>query len=266
MARRKVSLWIGRTEWPLPLSIISFCTLLYAAVALALSVTATDGHAFEQKQLVTLYMTEAALILFLVPLPGIEGGISACKLVRLEPGLGEAKRFFVRQMTKTCGITLLFCLMPCLAALSARVIFSGVAPLDIVRASVVILSIAICALAIGFCCSVLFKDHVSAAAAALFVILLVCTEPIWFGPVIDATSDASFLIQPSLMINPIAGLASALDFDILRTEPFYTICPIGQRRFSYPLWYTATLFYLLVSLLVFWGIAFRIRRMATPSG
>ena len=82
---------------------------------------------------------------------------------------------------------------------------------------------------------------------------------------IEATPNASFLIQPSLVVNPFVGLASAMEFDLLRAEPFYQICPIGQRKFDYPSGWTVASVHLLVSLSLFWRCVVRIRRVAEPS-
>jgi hypothetical protein len=157
------------------------------------------------------------------------------------------------------------CLAPALAALFLKAFFGGLPAPAIVAAALALMPFAVCALALGSYCSLACRDLFSAMGLALLITVVVCTGPLWLGPVIDATPDASLLIQSSLAVNPFAGLASALEFDLFRSEPFYQICPIGQRKFDYPSWWTVASVLALASLPLFWRSVVRIRRMAEPS-
>jgi hypothetical protein len=128
-----------------------------------------------------------------------------------------------------------------------------------------VMTVAVFMLSIGIYLSTVCKNTFSAAGLALLIVILVCTEPIWFGPVINSYPDASFLIQSSLLINPVVNVAAALHFDILRTDPFYQICPIGQLRFHYPSYGSAALFNLLIALIISWRSVAGIRRITAPT-
>ena len=133
------------------------------------------------------------------------------------------------------------------------------------RLPLVLLTITVFALSIGFYCSVICKTAFAAAGVSLLILVLLSTEPIWFGPIINLMPDAPILIQSSLLINPFVGVASAINFDILRTDPFYQICPIGQLRFQYPSCWSVASFNLLMAFAIFWRSAAGIRRLIVPS-
>jgi hypothetical protein len=157
------------------------------------------------------------------------------------------------------------CLIPGIAALAIRTLFGGVPAIDVARATIVILAFATWAFALGFYCSVRCRDAFAAAGCALLVILVVLAQPIWFGPVISSTGEASLMIQASLLINPAVGVASAIDFDLFRTEPLYQVCPIGQRPFEYPSCWAVASLYLCLSAVLIWRSVSGFRRMAEPA-
>jgi hypothetical protein len=158
----------------------------------------------------------------------------------------------------------IFCLIPALSGLFFRN-FIGSPPVIIVfKTFLIVLSIALPALLLGFYTSIICKNTLSAAGLALFIIILICTEPIWFGPVISK-ADMPSLIQGSLLINPFVSVASSLNFDILRVDPLYEICPIGQLRFQYPAYWLAVLFNLSMALVIFQRFIVGVRRMLAPS-
>ncbi|MBN2243766.1 MAG: hypothetical protein JW793_13860, partial [Acidobacteria bacterium] len=188
-------------------------------------------------------------------------GISLAQLVSAGTG---GVRLAARILRFPAALTLILCLFPGLSAIIISSIFGGVPAAVILRATLMTAIVGIFALCLGFLCSAFFRNAYSAAGCALIVIALVCFQPVWFGPVIHATPNASRLIQPSLSINPLVGLASALEFDIFRTSPLYQICPIGQRKFEYPAYASVGLLYLFVSLVLFFCSAARIRKTAEP--
>jgi len=254
-----------RSEWPLTQTIACFLVCLAAVPAVA----AGTGHlGFGQRQLVAVFMAELALVLFLVPLLAAtmmaseQRGRQAVRFLLPQPEPARrAWALFSYPLLATVGL----CLAPALAALLLKALFGGQPAPAIVAASLALTPFAVCALALGSYCSLVCRDLVSAAGLALLITVLVSAGPVWLGPVIDATPDASLLIQPALVVNPFVGLASAMEFDLFRTEPFYQICPIGQRKFDYPSWWTVATVLVLASLPLFWRSMVRIRRMGEPS-
>jgi hypothetical protein len=254
-----------RSEVPFAQTIASFSVCLAAVPA----VMAGTGHlGLGQPQLTAVFMTELALVLFLVPL-------LAATMMASEKRGRQDLRFLLPQREPMRRIWAVFsfpllatvglCLAPALAALFLQAVFGGLPAPAIVSASLAMTPFAICALALGSYVSLVCRDLVSAVALALLVTVLVCAGPVWLGPVIDATPHASFLIQPALAVNPFVGMASAMEFDLFRAEPFYQICPIGQRKFDYPSCWTVASVQMLASLPLFWRSVVRIRRMTEPS-
>jgi hypothetical protein len=255
-----------RSELPLTQIIAGFFVCLAAVPALTASTTGQLG--LGQAQFAVVFMAELTLVLFLVPL-------LAANMMASEKRGRQAVRFLLPQPEPARRIWAAFsfpllttvglCLAPALAALLLKAFFGGMPAPTIVAASLALTPPAVCALALGSYLSLVCRDLVSALALALLITVLVCAGPVWLGPVIDATPDAALVIQPALAVNPFVGLASAIEFDLFRAEPFYQICPIGQRKFDYPSCWTVASVQMLASLPLFWRSVVRIRRMAEPS-
>lgn len=128
----------------------------------------------------------------------------------------------------------------------------------LLRVELVLLSFALAALALGLLCSLLFPDLSAAAGVAFLSVALAAAAPLLCAPLIEGLSDAGGVIQASLTISPLVAVASALDFDILRTEPLYRLSPMGQRRFTYPPAAASSLSYLGVGILVFGATVWRL--------
>jgi len=89
---------------------------------------------------------------------------------------------------------------------------------------------------LGLFCSRMLRDIHMAAALLLLVLGLLLAGPLLLGPLLSHVPDAGIIIQPTLVTNPFVGMASALDWDVFRTELLYRWSPIAQRRFTYPSW------------------------------
>jgi hypothetical protein len=218
--------------------------------------------------IVLLFMAETALAICFIPLLSVRAGGSIRKLLRaccIVPAGWSIWRLTVSALARPLRITLVLILAPCAAVLTAGALSGGVPVSISLGATAVVLAVAWCSLTAGFLCAVVYKDALGAAGMALFLAMLISTEPVWFGPAIDCASDASWMIKPSLLVNPFVGVASALDFDLFRTDPFYQICPIGQRRFDYPAWQSVAGTAMLASFLLLWRSIVGIRKLAMPS-
>lgn len=243
----------------------SIYALLWFGGILLYSFVSSRSFEFGRQQFLAVYLIQLALMLFLAPLLSVRGIIQEKQdqgLLQLLPDREGSLRIALGSVVFPLLITAIFSLVPGVAALVVKGLFGGVPALDVIRASAAVVSIAIGAAAVGCYCSVRCDNMFSSAGLALLFVILLIFEPIWLGPLIGS---ASFLIQPSLLINPFVGLASAMDFDLFRTEPLYQICPIGQRRFDYPSWWSVAAVYVSMTLLFFWRSVAAIRRMAEPS-
>ncbi len=261
----------GRSRRPggpsLPVFLTAYLLFCFAGVCVVVMIPGA-GSPILASRMVLLFMAVTALVLFFVPLLAVQTGRATRDLARtgmISPdGRRIGKMVFVR-LAQPLKATIIFSLTPCLVLLIATT-FSGSMPAaNLFHATGVILAAAVCSLAAGFYCSIVVENVFSAAGMALILTALICTEPVWIGPVIRSVTDASWMIQPSLLANPFVGVASALDFDVFRIDPFYHVCPIGQLRFTYPAWHSVALFFLLVSTCLLWRSGAGIRRLAMPS-
>jgi hypothetical protein len=247
------------------LSIVLVCTGISFAGAVV-SITVLGETHGREGALAYFFMGEIAALLFIIPLLPVNGMRSEGRsfilgqFVSTQTGLIKV---VAKMLRYPLLIAIILCLIPGLSALSLRG-SGGIPIVDILKASFVVMAAAVFMLTIGIYASIICRHPFSAAGFVLLIVVFVCTEPIWFGPVINSYPDATVLIQSSLLINPIVNVAAALHFDILRTDPFYQICPIGQLKFHYPSYWSAALFNLLVALMIFWRSVAGIRRIATP--
>jgi hypothetical protein len=255
------------TRQPLLAFVLLYSIVCLACALLLFNFSANEGD-YTQGSFVAFSMFEVGTILFMVPILAVNrmdsmfrGNAISQFLVAQENSL-KLVWSLLRGPLLIAG---LFCLIPALLGFILRNYFYSLPFAIIFRAFVVALSIALLALAVGFYASVRCKNALSSAGLALLIILLLSTEPIWLGPVISAAANVPPIISLSLFLNPFIGAASALNFDILRIDPFYQICPIGQLRFQYPDYWAAALFNVLIALYVFWRFMIGIRRLLAPS-
>jgi hypothetical protein len=213
-------------------------------------------------------MAEMALLLFMLP-------VLAAAMMMSERRDRESRLFLLPQRETArrlwpifcvpLGITSGLCLASGVAALLLRAIVGGVPASAIAGAALALLPGAVCGLALGCYFSLLCRDVFSAAGLALLATAAVSLAPVWLGPAISAMPGGAALIPPLLASNPFVGLASAMDFDLFRTEPLYWISPVARRRFDYPSIWTVASVLGLASWLLCWRCVARIRRMAEPS-
>ncbi len=248
-----------------------FLPAAYAAVliigARALIKTSSGSAAYSAESFAFFFMTAVAVLLFVVPLLAVyrmDSEIRSATIAQFASAQINPAGIGFRISGYPALIAVVLCVITGVTALMIRKFFGGIPAADIFKASLLTLTIAAFALSVGFYCSILCRTAFSAAGLALLTLLLVSTEPIWFGPIINLAPDSPILIQFSLLINPFVGVASVLKFDILRTELLYHICPISQLRFQYPSFWAAASYHLIVALLIFWRVIAGIRRMAVP--
>lgn len=234
----------------------------------ALVVTSSGSPSYKQEAFTVFFMCETAVLLFVIPLLAVNrmgSEMLSSTIAQFVSAQMHSGKIAVKIFGHPLVIAILLCGIPGLIALIIREFTGGIPAALAIRAFLMTLAITVFALSIGFYCSVICKTALSAAGMALLILAVICTEPIWFGPVISLAPDTPILIQASLLINPFVGMASALNFDILRTDPLYQICPIGQLRFQYPSCWSVALFNLLAGLFFFWRSATRIRRFIIPA-
>ena len=88
-----------------------------------------------------------------------------------------------------------------------------------------------------------WSANVVDAAGVVYGLVAACVAGlILIGPVASAVGSNG-LVQSALVVNPFVGVASALEFDLLRSEWLYRISPVARRGFQYPSPYAATAVY-----------------------
>jgi hypothetical protein len=257
---------IIRRQWLLLLLIAYTVVLILGAYALVIA--SAGSEAYNAESFAFFFMIEIAILLFVIPLLAvvrIDSEMRSATIAQFVSAQMSPGRIAIRVFGYPLLIAIILCLIPGSMALIIRKFFGGIPAIDIILASLLMLTIAAFALSLGFYCSVICRTAFSGAGLALLILVLVCTEPIWFAPIINLAPDTPVLIQSTLLINPFVGVASALKFDILRTNPLYHICPIGQLRFQYPSCWSIASYNLLLALVIFWRSAVSIRRMVVPS-
>ena len=111
-------------------------------------------------------------------------------------------------------------------------------------------------------CAVLMSHwhaNVVDAAGVVYALVLACVAGlILLGPV-DSAIGSEGLVQSALVANPFVGVASALEFDLMRSEWLYRISPLARRGFRYPSPYAAAGVYAIATALFFFGAVWKYR-------
>jgi hypothetical protein len=259
----KISISAGAKQSLLSVALLYVFICLAGALFLSSLLPRAD---YSHGAFIIFSMCEAALILFVTPLLAVNRMDSALRSTMIQFLSAQASPIKIswELMRYPLLISFILCLIPALLGLFLGKFIGSPSATIVLKTFFIVMTIALSALSIGFYASIICKNALSAAGLALLIIILICTEPIWFGPVISKV-NTPILIQCSLLINPFVSVASALNFDVLRISPFYEICPIGQLRFQYSDCWLAASFNLLTALMLFWRFIIGVRRMFAPS-
>lgn len=251
-----------------PFSLLIAYGAVFVFGAFALLMTSTGSPSYKQESFTIYFMSETAVLLFVIPLLAVnrmDSKMRSATIAQFASAQMHSAKMAIKVFGPSLAVAIVLCGIPGLTALIIRAFVRGIPAGPVIQAFLMTLAITVFALSIGSYCAVVCKTAFSAAGLAWLILTLICTEPIWFGPIINVAPDTPILIQASLLINPFVGVASALGFDVLRSDPFYQICPIGQLRFQYPSCWSVALFNLFMGLMIFWRSATRIRRLIVPS-
>jgi len=85
------------------------------------------------------------------------------------------------------------------------------------------------------------RDPLDAAAFSSGAALAAALGLFAAGPL--AADLPTKIVNAALSASPIVSTASAANVDLLRTDLLYRISPLAHRRFDYPAWYSAFLWY-----------------------
>lgn len=96
--------------------------------------------------------------------------------------------------------------------------------------------------ALGVFCASMFRDVLDAAAVALIVAVVAALGLLVAGPAVANVPEPA--IDTGLVASPVVAIAASAGIDIIRGEVLYRLSPIAHRRFEYPAWHLASLWYL----------------------
>lgn len=80
----------------------------------------------------------------------------------------------------------------------------------------------------------LVRDASVATAWALFLLVLLCTAPLWLLPPSQAEAPGPLALDALVAANPLTHLAIMSGTDYLRSDWFYRHCALGSLRYAYP--------------------------------
>jgi hypothetical protein len=106
---------------------------------------------------------------------------------------------------------------------------------------------ALASAALGALCGRFFDDVLDAAAVSGVLVVAATFALLVAGDLVVGLPTA--VVDAGLTASPLVAMASAAEFDLLRSDTWYHASPIAHRSFSYPLWSHATGSYILVSII-----------------
>jgi hypothetical protein len=114
---------------------------------------------------------------------------------------------------------------------------------EVLEASLLLLFAGLGFATLGTLLSILAKSPLAAAGLAALLSLLAICSPVVLTPALADGGGTTSLIEASLLVSPVVGLATASGLDPMRSELLYRASPIGQRRFAYPSTSAASMFF-----------------------
>lgn len=101
---------------------------------------------------------------------------------------------------------------------------------------------------------IVMSRNISFSIATVYITIIGIFGCIFFiSPLLDMVSDPTPVINLTLIINPMMAIASLLNLNIFRLDPFYEITNIEMFEYNYPHWNIHVASYLMLSILFFTG-------------
>lgn len=82
--------------------------------------------------------------------------------------------------------------------------------------------------------SSIVKDSSASIPISYLTIFSLTGGVILMNPLIEWVSHPEMIIQPTLLLNPFIAITSAINLDVLRTDPIYYLSTISTFQFHYP--------------------------------
>lgn len=106
----------------------------------------------------------------------------------------------------------------------------------VLHARVVLLTAVLSAMGVGLFWSAVCANTRSSVTLGLLSLAAFAGNVFFMGPLLRCLPTPEAAINLAIWVNPVVGMASALQMDILRTGWVYSLSPIGMYRFDYLPW------------------------------
>ena len=191
-----------------------------------------------------MLLTEVAVLVIYAPLAGL---FTALRIRSL--GDGVAGRFppamFVSAWQFAHPLVLRITLMTATSVVIAFAIRSPIDASTLLLSHVILWAAALALAALGAVCAAIFGEPLDAAACAIGVALVASTSVFVGGPVLD--SIPRWLVNASLIGNPIVATAASANIDLFRMDLLYQVSPLAHRHVEYPTAATTFVVYVLIA-------------------
>jgi hypothetical protein len=192
-----------------------------------------------------MLLTEVALLVMFAPLAGL---FMALRL--RTPGDGLATRSPVGRLLFSAWQLARPLLMriALMTVTSAVIVFTIRAPIDantVLRSHVILWAAALTLATLGAVCAPMFDEPLDAAACAIGIALVVTTPVFVGGPALD--SIPRWLVNASLVVNPIVATAASANIDLFRMDLLYRLSPLAHGHIEYPAASTTFAVYVLLA-------------------
>lgn len=192
-----------------------------------------------------MLLTEVALLVICAPLAGL-----FMALRMRTPGDGLARRSAVGKLFFSAWQLARPLLMriALMTVTSAVIVFTIRAPIDaktVLLSHLVLWAAAMALATLGAVCAPLFDEPLDAVACAIGIALVVTTPVFVGGPALD--SIPRWLVNASLVVNPIVATAASANIDLFRMDLLYRLSPLAHGHVEYPAATTAFAVYVLLA-------------------
>jgi hypothetical protein len=192
-----------------------------------------------------MLLTEVALLVICAPLAGLFIALRMRLSGDQFPGRSPAMRLLLSAGQVGRPLATWIALM---TATSAVIAFAMRAPIDantVLRSHVILWAAALALATLGAMCAAIFGEPLDAAACAIGAALFAATALFVGGPALD--NIPRWLLDASLVANPIVATAASANIDLFRMDLLYQLSPLAHRHVEYPAATTTFAAYVLIA-------------------
>lgn len=192
-----------------------------------------------------MLLTEVAMLVLCAPLAGLFMALGTRPVGDRPPGRSQAVMLILSAWQLGRPLVKRITLM---TATSALIAFTIRAPIDantLLLSHVMLWAAALALATLGAVCAPMFEEPLDAAACAIGVALAATTPVFVGGPALD--SIPRWLVNASLVANPIVATAASANIDLFRMDLLYRLSPLAHGHVEYPAATTTLAAYVLIA-------------------